>query len=69
MFEVTPPTTRGGNWTESTLWNFGNGTDGSTPNAGVIMDTRGKRYGTTINGGANRAGVEFKIANSGTPTP
>ena len=31
VFELTPPSTSGGNWTESILWNFGNGTDGNFP--------------------------------------
>ena len=31
VFELTPPSTSGGNWTESVLWSFGNGTDGSYP--------------------------------------
>ena len=31
VFKLTPPSTIGGNWTESILWSFGNGTDGNYP--------------------------------------
>ena len=32
VFELTPPSTSGGNWTESILWSFGGGTtDGNFP--------------------------------------
>ncbi len=30
-FELTPPSIPGGTWTESVLWSFGNGTDGTGP--------------------------------------
>jgi uncharacterized repeat protein (TIGR03803 family) len=33
------------------LWNFGNGTDGFTPQAGLLLDQEGRLYGTTLNGG------------------
>ena len=47
-FELTPST---GGYTESILHNFGNGTDGSGPSAGVVLDTAGNVYGTTPFGG------------------
>lgn len=50
-FKLAPPTRSGGNWTESVLWNFGNGTDGSDPLAGLVMDQVGNLYGTTSGGG------------------
>src|SRR5579872_5740363 len=37
VFELTPPATSGGSWTESILLNF-DGTDGTFPEAGLIMD-------------------------------
>ena len=45
MFELTPA--GGGSWTEQVLHNFGNGTDGFTPYAGLICDSAGNLYGTT----------------------
>src|SRR5208282_5308413 len=35
VFELTPPSTSGENWTEAILWNFGNGNDGENPRAGL----------------------------------
>ena len=52
VFELTPPATSGGSWSDAILWSFGQGTDGALPEAGLLMDTRGKLYGTTIVGGA-----------------
>src|SRR5208282_5317816 len=50
-FELSPPSAAGGGWTESILWDFGNGTDGVGPYAGLIMDNGGNLYGTTKCGG------------------
>jgi uncharacterized repeat protein (TIGR03803 family) len=47
-FELTPS---GGGYTENILHNFGNGTDGKYPEAGVVLDAAGNVYGTTGNGG------------------
>ncbi len=55
--------TAGGN--ESVLWNFGNGTDGAFPKAGLIMDTSGNLYGTTAEGGAYSYGTVFKLTPGG----
>jgi uncharacterized repeat protein (TIGR03803 family) len=46
VFKLTP------DGTESVLWSFGNGTDGSQPAAGLITDPSGNLYGTTAHGGA-----------------
>jgi uncharacterized repeat protein (TIGR03803 family) len=44
-------------------------TDGSGPNAGVIVDTKNQAiYGTTGGGGSGQGGVVFKIATSGKET-
>jgi uncharacterized repeat protein (TIGR03803 family) len=49
VFEMTP--TAGGGWTESLLHSFGDGTDGSYPDGGLIFDSLGNLYGTTFHGG------------------
>lgn len=49
VFELSP--NAGGEWTETVLHNFGNGSDGQYPEAGVIMDAAGNLYGVTYQGG------------------
>jgi uncharacterized repeat protein (TIGR03803 family) len=68
VFELSPPATSGGNWTESILWNFGNhkSADGQRPEAGLVMDSSGNLYGTTTDGGANGLGTVFKVIPNGT---
>ena len=51
-----------GTWTVSILHSFTGGADGGGPFAGVIFDAAGNLYGTTFYGGADDAGVVFKLA-------
>jgi uncharacterized repeat protein (TIGR03803 family) len=44
------------------------GTDGSTPNGGLVQATNGDFYGTTGGGGGGGGGTVFKITPSGTLT-
>jgi uncharacterized repeat protein (TIGR03803 family) len=44
---------------------FKTGAQGATPTGGVLIDTDGTIYGTTAAGGANGAGVVFRIAPGG----
>ncbi len=48
VFELAP--SAGGVWTETVLYNFEGGNDGSYP-GGVIFDAAGNLYGSTGNGG------------------
>jgi hypothetical protein len=50
-----------GNWTETVLHEFGNGLDGSGPNAMLIFDASGNLYGTTKYGGAGKGGTAFEL--------
>jgi uncharacterized repeat protein (TIGR03803 family) len=54
--------------TETILHSFGKGTDGQTPLAGLVRDTKGNLYGTTANGGTYTQGTVFKVTPSGTET-
>jgi uncharacterized repeat protein (TIGR03803 family) len=60
VVELMPAT--GGGWTENLLYNFGSGTDGSTPWGGLVLDSQGNLYGTTLNGGEDGSGTVFEIA-------
>ncbi len=59
VFELSPQP--GGGWTETVLHSFGNGTDGVSPYAGLIIDAAGNLYGTTIGGGIHTDGTVFEI--------
>ncbi len=50
------------------LYTFTGGGDGRFPNAGLIADSSGNLYGTTVNGGASNRGVVFKLSPGGTET-
>jgi len=52
----------------SVLHRFTGGSDGGTPCAGVIRDSAGNLYGTTLYGGANDGGVVYKIDTSDSET-
>lgn len=56
VFKLSP------NGTETVLHSFAaNGSDGTHPYAGLVMDTVGHLYGTTYSGGANGYGTVFKV--------
>jgi len=64
VFELSPG--RGGSWSESLLYSFGNGgDDGQHPLAGVVRDLAGNIYGTTNNGGAYTWGTVFELSPTG----
>jgi len=51
VFELSPPKTKGGKWTEKVLHSFASGTDGANPGGGLVLDSKGAVYGTTPMGG------------------
>ncbi len=55
VFKLTPPATGETRWTERVLYRFDEGSSGRAPYAGLIMDASGVLYGTTSEGGGNRA--------------
>lgn len=61
VYQLTPS---GSNWTESTLHNFQEATDGALPFGGVIFDQAGNLYGTTVTEGPDGAGTVFKLTPS-----
>jgi uncharacterized repeat protein (TIGR03803 family) len=64
VFKLTP-SGRGG-YTESVLYSFKGGADGSNPFAGLLADSTGALYGTTTSGGASGHGTVFKLTSVGT---
>jgi uncharacterized repeat protein (TIGR03803 family) len=67
VFEVNPA------GQETVLYSFPGGADGAYPNAGVIRDSAGNLYGTTVSGGkagplGTSYGVVYKLDTSGNET-
>lgn len=68
VYELSPPTTPNGAWTEIILFSFGPYGDigGTSPAAGLIMDSLGNLYGTAEYGGTSvnyyGFGVAFKLS-------
>jgi uncharacterized repeat protein (TIGR03803 family) len=60
----------GGEGRETVQYSFSGGTDGGLPVAGVVRDSAGNLYGTTLQGGSapNRSGTVFKVTPSGQET-
>jgi uncharacterized repeat protein (TIGR03803 family) len=50
-------TQSGSTWSETVIYSFAGGNDGSSPAAALIMDKAGNLYGTTRLGGAASAGT------------
>ena len=46
VFELAPPATPSGSWTEQVIYSFTGGSDGATPLAPLITDKTGTLYGT-----------------------
>jgi uncharacterized repeat protein (TIGR03803 family) len=61
-YKLAPPTKSGGGWTETVIHSFGNGTDGISPRANLVLDKVGNLYGTTMLGGASSGGTVFEIS-------
>jgi hypothetical protein len=53
IYELSPPQTKGGKWTETVLHGFKGvkSGDGANPNGGLVFDPEGAIYGTTFIGG------------------
>jgi uncharacterized repeat protein (TIGR03803 family) len=74
VYELSPPMTSGGSWTQTTLYSFQgflpNPADGANPQSALVMDEQGNLYGTTASGGnstlncgSSYCGTVFKLTH------
>jgi uncharacterized repeat protein (TIGR03803 family) len=66
VFQLQPIS--GGGWKTVVVHNFGNGTDGRTPEASLVLGPDGNLYGVTIQGGGGSScncGTVFELSASG----
>jgi hypothetical protein len=62
VFELSPPSTSGGDWTETTLYYFqGANVDGGNPAGAVSLDSPTRLLGTTCDQGAYGNGTFFEL--------
>ncbi|HEX8815434.1 MAG TPA: choice-of-anchor tandem repeat GloVer-containing protein [Terriglobales bacterium] len=62
VYAVTPGMS---GWSQSVLYAFAGGSDGSSPYAGLTIDAGGTLYGTTMSGGSSNNGTIFMVGSSG----
>ena len=67
IFEMTPPTTSGENWTFTVLYSFQDNVHAArSPNGGLILDAHGNIYGTTFSSafflGSPLGGITFELS-------
>jgi hypothetical protein len=51
VYELSPPAQKGGDWTETVLYNFQGNEDGQLPIGDLVFDKQGNLYGATQYGG------------------
>jgi uncharacterized repeat protein (TIGR03803 family) len=61
VFELIPPASSGGAWTEQTVNIFGGAGGGETPAGGLSVGPDGTMYGATELGGRGNGGTVFQI--------
>jgi len=77
VFRLSPPATGKTVWKETVLYKFTNGSDGSAPQAGLVLDSVGNLYGAAMQGGDSSfactesgfsgCGVVFKLTKPVAP--
>ena len=69
VYNLKPPATACRNvlcpWTQSVLYPFKGGSDGSQPSGDLIFDQAGNLYGTTEGGGQGNLGTVYSVTPSG----
>jgi uncharacterized repeat protein (TIGR03803 family) len=64
VFELSPPATKGSDWSEHVLHRFRDGDDGGQPNGSLVFDAAGRLYGTAGGGASQGEGVVFRLSGT-----
>lgn len=68
IFNLRPPPVSSTNvlapWTETVLYRFAGGNDGSLPSGDLVFDQSGNIYGTTVSGGSPGRGTVYELTPS-----
>ena len=67
VFELSPPSSGGVDWTETVIWNFKGRDNGSSPAYRLAMDKLGNLFGETLQGGEYGSGTVFMLTPPGAP--
>jgi len=67
VYELSPPVAPGENWEQNVLYMFGGGSDGFSPEGGVVLNHSGNLLGTTEHGGLYDAGTVFDLSRPTLP--
>jgi len=70
VFQLAPPATPGGPWTETILHSFTGGypdTDGSLPDSAPVLGPHGELYGATYTGGVYGFGAIYEMEPPSSP--
>jgi uncharacterized repeat protein (TIGR03803 family) len=62
VFQLVPPASNGGDWTENVIYAFTGQLDGAKPGGRVVFDSAGALYGTTDGAGKTFRGTIFKLS-------
>ncbi len=66
VFELASPSTSGGTWTETVVYNFQGNPDGSEPFGTLVYAGHNKFYGLTPYGGSDGHGTFYEVWSDGT---
>jgi hypothetical protein len=69
VFELIPPSAKGGAWIEKVLYRFKSNPDGATPRGGLAFDRDCRLCGTTAGGGNSGRGTVFCMKPPSRDTP
>jgi len=67
VYELTPPGSPGGAWTESTLYSFKDSNDGYSPLTGLVFGPGGTLYGWAAYGGPYGRGSAYELTPPASP--